>query len=61
MIQMADFEHDGGFDVNMDMSRGKVGIPTDPFICPLTGKPFMNPVIAMDGYTYERADIILWW
>ena len=61
-IQMADFEDDGtDADHDMDLSRGKVGIPMDPFKCPLTGKPFTDPVIAMDGYTYERADIILWW
>jgi len=61
-LQMADFE--GAMDVSehdMDLSHGKVTVPADPFVCPLTGKPFTDPVIAMDGYTYERADIILWW
>jgi hypothetical protein len=32
----------------------------DDFICPITYQIFRDPVIAGDGYTYERAAIVRW-
>ena len=31
------------------------------FTCPLSGKKFTDPVIAKDGYTYDRHAIVSWW
>ena len=33
---------------------------SDPYCCPLTGFPFKEPVVAADGYTYERAELAAW-
>ncbi|KAK9791598.1 hypothetical protein WJX73_000497 [Symbiochloris irregularis] len=35
------------------------GIPTE-YICPITQEVFEDPVIAADGYTYERAPMLAW-
>ena len=32
----------------------------DHFMCPITGEVLEDPVIAMDGFTYERAAITTW-
>lgn len=40
--------------------------PTNPggtpsiFICPITREAFEDPVVAADGYTYERSAIVQW-
>ena len=28
--------------------------------CPITGAPFQDPVVAADGFTYEREAISMW-
>jgi hypothetical protein len=30
------------------------------FVCPLTKKVFVDPVVCSDGYTYERSAIEIW-
>ena len=30
------------------------------FICPITGEVFQDPVMTMDGHTYERSAITRW-
>jgi hypothetical protein len=30
------------------------------FLCPITGEVFTDPVLAKDGYTYERSAITRW-
>eukprot|EP00008_Paramoeba_atlantica_P000884 CAMPEP_0201503086 /NCGR_PEP_ID=MMETSP0151_2-20130828/84478_1 /ASSEMBLY_ACC=CAM_ASM_000257 /TAXON_ID=200890 /ORGANISM="Paramoeba atlantica, Strain 621/1 / CCAP 1560/9" /LENGTH=229 /DNA_ID=CAMNT_0047896717 /DNA_START=1046 /DNA_END=1735 /DNA_ORIENTATION=+ len=32
----------------------------DLLVCPITMAPFVDPVVASDGHTYERAAILLW-
>lgn len=32
----------------------------DKYLCPITGDVMKDPVIAMDGYTYERTAIVEW-
>ena len=34
--------------------------PSDPFVCPLGGQRMQQPVVAGDGYTYERAELDKW-
>ena len=36
-------------------------LAADGWCCPLTGEPFQDPVVAADGYTYERHALCAWW
>ena len=42
-----------------DTSMLDVGVP-DEFLCPITREVMKDPVIAEDGYTYERSAIVAW-
>lgn len=33
---------------------------TNELVCPITCEPFVDPVVASDGHTYERAAIVMW-
>jgi len=39
---------------------GTLGGPPAVFICPITKEIFEDPVVAADGFTYERSAIIQW-
>ena len=43
----------------IDNMKATSGVPP-VFFCPITRKLFTDPVVAADGYTYERAAIELW-
>ena len=32
----------------------------ESFVCPITGQKMVDPVVAMDGFTYERYAIERW-
>lgn len=36
------------------------GVVMDAFTCPITLEPFVEPVVAQDGHTYEKAAIQKW-
>ena len=44
-----------------DVSRSAMdGDPPMEFLCPITHEPMVDPVIAADGHSYERAAIERW-
>ena len=46
-------------DEDDDESEAGDALPGMP-CCPITGEPMVNPVVAADGHTYERAAIARW-
>jgi hypothetical protein len=42
------------------MARGLAPVAAALLVCGLTGEPLRDPVIAADGYTYEREAIEAW-
>ena len=49
----------GGAAAAAAPSKPPAAPPVD-LVCPLTGQPFNDPVVASDGYTYERKAIEKW-
>ena len=41
-------------------TRKTPGFPGHRFLCPISHEPMVDPVIASDGVTYERACIEAW-
>ena len=44
---------------NLDAYIGDKDI-RDDFLCPITHDVMQDPVVAQDGFTYERKDIVRW-
>ncbi|KAJ0411609.1 hypothetical protein ATCC90586_004078 [Pythium insidiosum] len=51
-------------DADNEDDDGRVSVPLescpDQLICPITGCPMADPVVAADGHTYEREAILHW-
>ncbi|CAI5735281.1 unnamed protein product [Hyaloperonospora brassicae] len=43
----------------VDRYEGGLAVP-EQLICPITGCPMLDPVVAADGHTYEREAILQW-
>ena len=35
-------------------------VPTKTFLCPISGRLLMDPVLTSDGHTYEKEEIETW-
>jgi len=44
---------------NLNLPEENVEVP-NPFLCPITLDLMKDPVVAMDGHTYERSSITKW-
>ena len=44
----------------LSLSAARRDEPPDAFVCPITFEVMIDPVIASDGYTYERHAIVHW-
>lgn len=50
----------------VSLSNNRTGTPgpeerfLDPFVCPLTGEMFTDPIVASDGYSYEKRAFEKW-
>uniref|UniRef100_A0AAV1T8C4 U-box domain-containing protein n=1 Tax=Peronospora matthiolae TaxID=2874970 RepID=A0AAV1T8C4_9STRA len=53
-----DSEDDGSYD-KVDRDEGELAVP-EQLICPITGCPMLDPVVAADGHSYEREAILQW-
>jgi hypothetical protein len=42
------------------VSCESVGVAPDEYLCPITGEMMSDPVIALDGHSYERSAIEKW-
>ena len=42
------------------ISKQNLNLSPDSLICPISGELFYDPVIAMDGFVYERLEIEKW-
>ena len=40
--------------------RSEQAVPPNIFVCPITQELMQDPVIAMDGHTYEKTAIVRW-
>mmetsp|Transcript_29834 Transcript_29834/g.65212 ORF Transcript_29834/g.65212 Transcript_29834/m.65212 type:complete len:884 (-) Transcript_29834:338-2989(-) len=58
-VVRAESEALGGKGWNKIMEMHPEKLPKS-FICPITGEVFSDPVMTMDGHTYERAAITRW-
>ena len=47
------------FPTPLDWSSAAADVPNN-YLCPITHQPMTEPVVAMDGYTYERLAIEKW-
>jgi hypothetical protein len=56
MMQWETYEDTEEFEGD---DEGEVAVP-DQLICPITGCPMMDPVVAADGHSYEREAILQW-
>ena len=45
---------------NADAWRGDAEQYPNPMLCPILHEPFRDPVLALDGFSYERAAIERW-
>lgn len=45
---------------NADAWRGDAEQYPEPMLCPILHEPFRDPVLALDGFSYERAAIERW-
>jgi hypothetical protein len=45
---------------NADAWRGDASQYPEPMLCPILHEPFRDPVVALDGFSYERDAIERW-
>lgn len=58
MMHWETFEDSDAYDL-VDEDVGEVAVP-EQLICPITGCPMVDPVVAADGHSYEREAILQW-
>lgn len=46
--------HVGDSDAGDERTSGEPSVPLPQHLCPITRCPMEDPVVAADGYTYER-------
>ncbi|GMF49981.1 unnamed protein product [Phytophthora fragariaefolia] len=60
MMQWETYEDSQDFDpYDDDDAESEPAVP-DQLICPITGCPMLDPVVAADGHSYEREAILQW-
>ncbi|RLN70264.1 hypothetical protein BBJ28_00020391 [Nothophytophthora sp. Chile5] len=62
MLQWETYDEDGDFEPDEDEGgdeEGETAVP-EQLICPITGCPMLDPVVAADGHSYEREAILHW-
>ncbi|KAG6590933.1 uncharacterized protein IUM83_18411 [Phytophthora cinnamomi] len=59
MMRWETYEDSEEFEGDNEVDEGEPAVP-EQLICPITGCPMMDPVVAADGHSYEREAILQW-
>ncbi|GMF24919.1 unnamed protein product [Phytophthora lilii] len=59
MMRWETYEDSEDYEDEVMEDEGEPAVP-EQLICPITGCPMMDPVVAADGHSYEREAILQW-
>ncbi|KAL4108468.1 hypothetical protein PRIC1_000184 [Phytophthora ramorum] len=59
MMHWDTYEDEEGYEPYEGEDEGEPAVP-EQLICPITGCPMLDPVVAADGHSYEREAILQW-